>query len=52
LKSSASLSEKSVFAGVADRVEVWDECVWEEYTKSIEKEVENFAEKLGERGAL
>lgn len=52
LKSSASLSEKTVFAGVADRVEVWDESVWEEYTKSIEKEVENFAEKLGERGAL
>lgn len=52
LKNSASLSEKSVFAGVADRVEVWDESVWEEYTKGIEKEVENFAEKLGERGAL
>jgi len=52
LKSFASLSEKSVFAGVADRVEIWDETEWETYTKSIEKEAENFAEKLGERGAL
>lgn len=52
LKSFASLSDKSVVAGVSDRVEVWDESVWEEYTKSIERDAEAFAEKLGDRGAL
>jgi MraZ protein len=52
LKNFATLKEKSVMAGVADRVEVWDENVWEEYTKGIERDAEVFAEKLGERGAL
>jgi MraZ protein len=52
LKSFANLSEKSVVAGVSDRVEVWDESVWEEYTKNIERDAEAFAEKLGDRGAL
>lgn len=52
LKSFASLKEKSVVAGVSDRVEVWDESVWEEYTKNIERDAEAFAEKLGDRGSL
>lgn len=52
LKSFASLADKSVVAGVSDRVEVWDETVWDEYTKSIERDAESFAEKLGDRGAL
>lgn len=52
LKSFAGLTEKSVVAGVSDRVEVWDESVWNTYTSSIERDAEAFAEKLGERGAL
>ncbi len=52
LKSFAGLKEKSVVAGVSDRVEVWDETVWSTYTTSIERDAEAFAEKLGERGAL
>lgn len=52
LKNFAGLSDKSVMAGVSDRVEVWDESVWLEYTKNIERDAEAFAEKLGDRGAL
>lgn len=52
LKGYAGILDKSVVAGVADRVEVWDETAWGEYTKSIERDAEAFAEKLGDRGAL
>ncbi len=52
LRGYAGLSDKSVVAGVADRVEVWDEAAWAAYTQSIERDAEAFAEKLGDRGAL
>ena len=52
LKSFANLTEKGVVAGVSDRIEVWDERAWEEYTKSIERDAEAFAEKLGNQGSL
>ncbi len=47
LKAFASLSVKSVIAGVSDRVEIWDETAWEEYTKSIERDADAFAEQIG-----
>lgn len=47
LKTFASLSVKSVIAGVSDRVEIWDETAWEEYTKSIERDADAFAEQIG-----
>ncbi len=47
LKTFASLSVKSVIAGVSDRVEIWDEQAWETYTKNIERDADEFAEKLG-----
>lgn len=52
LKSFASLSEKVVFAGVHNRVEVWDSGRWIEYKKRVEKQADKLAEKLGEIGAL
>jgi MraZ protein len=52
LKSFAGLSVKSVIAGVSDRVEVWDEKAWKTYTTSIERDADEFAEKLGNSGAL
>ena len=52
LKSFAGLSVKSVITGVSDRVEVWDEQAWEKYTKDIERDADEFAEKLGNQGAL
>ena len=47
LKSFATLKEKSVVAGVNDRVEVWDEKAWATYTKAIERDADMYAESLG-----
>ena len=46
LKRFAALSTKAVVAGVSDRVEVWDEAAWEKYTKTIERDADQFAESL------
>ena len=48
LKSFASISEKAVVAGVADRVEIWEEGAWKRYTTAIERDADAFAEKVGE----
>ncbi len=47
LKSFASISEKAVVAGVADRVEIWEEDAWKKYTAEIERDADTFAEKIG-----
>ena len=52
LKAFATLSVKSVIAGVSDRIEIWDESAWESYTKNIERDADQFAEKLGDAGSL
>ena len=52
LKSFAQLSVKSVVAGVSDRVEIWDEKAWETYTKSNERDADDFSERMGNSGAL
>lgn len=52
LRSFASLKEKSVIAGVSERVEIWDEKAWETYTETIERDADAFAEKLGSEGSL
>lgn len=44
LKSYASLRTKAVIAGVADRVEIWEEKSWEKYTKELERSAEALAE--------
>ncbi len=48
LKRFAGLKSKTVIAGVASRVEVWDESAWKLYTKAIERDADAFAEKLGD----
>lgn len=47
LKSFALLGTKTVIAGVADRIEVWDESAWKKYTAEIERDADAFAETLG-----
>ena len=47
LKGFAGLSGKAVVAGVASRVEIWDEAAWKAYTESIERDADSFAEALG-----
>jgi MraZ protein len=51
-KDFAGLGKTVVFAGVSDRVEVWDAAKWRSYKQRIEKQAEAMAEKLGEIGAL
>lgn len=43
LKKFANIAEKAVIAGVAERVEMWDEDAWKRYTESIEREAETLA---------
>lgn len=47
LKSFASISDKAVIAGIADRVEIWEEGAWKRYTDEIERDADAFAEKVG-----
>jgi MraZ protein len=49
LKKFAALRTKTVVAGVSERVELWDEEAWDRYTKTIERDADQFAESLGDR---
>ncbi|MEN9561601.1 MAG: hypothetical protein RIQ56_874 [Candidatus Parcubacteria bacterium] len=51
-KTFAGLKKDVVFAGVSDRVEIWDKEQWQSYKARIEKQADAMAEKLGEIGAL
>tara|TARA_B100000745_G_scaffold58094_1_gene34417 strand:- start:9323 stop:9757 length:435 start_codon:yes stop_codon:yes gene_type:complete len=52
LKKFAALQSKVILAGVADRVEIWDEKRWAAYQDRIERQGDAMAEKLGEIGVL
>jgi MraZ protein len=52
LKEFADLRSKVVLAGVSDRIEIWNEKVWEEYKRRIEKGADQMAQTLGEVGIL
>jgi len=52
LKRFANLKSNVVLAGVSDRVEIWDEKTWKEYTKSLEENGDLLAEKLSEVGVI
>ena len=51
-KEFAGLKKNVVFAGISDRVEIWDAARWHAYKARIEKNAERMAQKLGEIGAL
>lgn len=51
-KEFAGLKKEVVFAGVSDRIELWDESRWKTYKARIEKQADTLAQKLGEIGAL
>ena len=50
LKEYATLGKKIVVAGVYNRIEIWDEGMWNKYKMKIEKEVGDMAERLKELG--
>ena len=51
-KNFAGLGKTVVFAGVSDRVEVWDSEKWKKYKERIESRADEMAETLGQIGAL
>ncbi|HEY4502789.1 MAG TPA: division/cell wall cluster transcriptional repressor MraZ [Candidatus Paceibacterota bacterium] len=52
LKAFANLKNKVVLAGIHSRVEIWDENIWSEYKKRVERQADALAEKLGEIGVI
>jgi MraZ protein len=51
-KSFAGLKKRVVFAGMSDRVEIWDADRWASYKSRIDKDAEKMAKRLGQIGAL
>ncbi len=52
LKTFAGMKGKVVFAGVHNRIELWDEKKWQTYKKVMETQAEKLSEKLGDIGAF
>lgn len=52
LKSYAQLGTKVVVAGIHNRVELWNEDLWNKYTSSVEKEANVLAQKLADIGMI
>ncbi len=50
LKEYAALKDKVIIAGLYNRLEIWDEEVWNNYKSVTEKESSNIAEQMGELG--
>jgi MraZ protein len=52
LRQFAHLVDTVVFAGVYNRVELWNKDRWSDYQKGVVSQADALAEKLGEIGAL
>jgi len=50
LRKFAKLKKKTVIAGLYDRLEIWDEAIWNKYKMGTEKKSSAIAEQLGELG--
>lgn len=50
LKEFAGIKNPVIFAGVHDRIEIWNDKRWQDYKKRIEADAEGMAEKLGSVG--
>lgn len=50
LRQYAGLKKQAVFAGVYNRVEIWDAESWKSYKSKTEASSDDIAEKLGELG--
>lgn len=50
LRKFASISKKAIVAGLYNRLEIWDEDMWNKYKEGTEKTSTDIAEKLGELG--
>ncbi len=52
LREFSALKSKVVFAGLYDRIEIWNEKDWVDKKKVIERQAESMSEKLGDMGVI
>src|SRR3989344_1053518 len=52
LREFGGIKSPVVFAGVHDRIEIWNEKRWDTYKKRIESQADMMAEKLGSVGLI
>ncbi|MFA7193891.1 MAG: division/cell wall cluster transcriptional repressor MraZ [Candidatus Paceibacterota bacterium] len=52
LKEVVGLKNKVVFAGLYNRIEIWQEEEWDKYKAQVVKNADQMAEKLGQIGAI
>jgi MraZ protein len=52
LKNFATLGTRVVVVGVNNRVELWNEDMWNAYTARVESQAESLAEKLTTIGMM
>ena len=52
LKDFAGIKTKVVFAGVYNRIEIWDEARWNKYKNDVLGNADKMAQKLGDIGAI
>ncbi|MFA4831683.1 MAG: division/cell wall cluster transcriptional repressor MraZ [Patescibacteria group bacterium] len=50
LRTFAGLNKETILAGLYNRLEIWDQKKWNEYTKKSEGESNEIAERMGELG--
>lgn len=50
LLTYSKIGKKAVITGMGNKIEIWDEKIWEEYKDKAEKNSIETAEKLGELG--
>ena len=50
LKNYADLKKNIVICGLSNRLEIWDEVKWQQYSRDAEKGVEEIVSKLGPLG--
>ena len=50
LRKYAKTKKNVVVAGLYNRLEVWDEAIWQDYKEKTEKDSGEIAEKMGELG--
>lgn len=50
LRKYASMDKKVIIAGLYNRLEIWDQTKWNQYSKGAESKSNDIAEALGELG--
>lgn len=52
LRQAIGIKNKIVFAGLYNRIEIWEEDAWDKYKAQVVKNADQMAEKLGQIGAI